>query len=102
MQSFTYLQYKDQWNHQDSKLYGHCSTMIPRPEEIKKGIMYLFLDVAVNSSIYIHTPGMLLTYPTKKITFFGDEMLIRNDIEVGKSYDWDVTYELHELKGTSI
>ena len=105
-QHFTYLQYKDRWNRYDSRHDGSCFTMSPRPEQIKKGIKYICLDLRVNSTIFIHTPGLLVTYPTKKITFFGEELVLENSIEVVADeiyYDfWSLRHDLHELKGKSV
>ena len=101
MQSFTYLQYKDEWKHYDNHYHGRCFTMSPTPEQIRKGILYIELDIAVNSTIYIHTPGLLFHYPSKKITFFGEAYRQFRYVEVGKSFKWTLNYEFHELKGKS-
>ena len=103
-QSFTYLQYEGQWNHYDSRKFGRCFTMSPKHEQIKKGIKRISLFIDVNSVIFIHTPGMLVSYPSKKITFFGELHGLYNHFEAvgGNIYSWSLRHELHELKGKFI
>ena len=100
-ESFTYIQYKDQWNHYDNMNLGRCFTISPKHEQIKKGIKRISLFIDVNSVIFIHTPGMLVTYPSKKITFFGELHGLYNHFEAigGNIYSWSLRHELHELKG---
>ena len=73
--------------------------MSPRPEQIKKGIQIIILDIGVNSTIFIHTPGLLSKFPYKQITFFGESVREFNDAPVGYKYNWRLNYEFHELKG---
>ena len=80
---------------------GRCFTMSPRPEQIKKGIKRIVLDIAVNSSISVHTPGLLITYPTQKITFFGESVGQFQNAQLGKYYHWTLNRDFHKLKGES-
>ena len=75
--------------------------MSPRPEQIKKGIKRIALDIAVNSSIYVHTPGLLITYPSQKITFFGESVGELKYAYLGKHYRWTLNRDFHKLKGES-
>ena len=79
---------------------GRCFTMSPKHEQIKKRIKTISLFIDVNSVIFIHSPGMLVTYPTKKITFFGELLGLYNHFEAvgGNIYSWSLRHELHELK----
>ena len=83
---------------------GRCFTMLPKHEQIKIGIKRISLFIDMNSVIFIHTPGMLVTYPSKKITFFGELHGLYNDFEAegGNIYSWSLRHELHELKGKFI
>ena len=98
-QSYNYLQSKHQWHQQDSKNYGRCFSMVPSDEQIKKGIKFITLEIGVNATIFTHTPGMLLTYPQNKITFFGNGVRERQEVETDNYTRWTLNYELHEQLG---
>ena len=98
-QSYNYLQSKDQWHQYDSKSYGRCFTFTPSNEQVNKGINVIILEVGVNATIFIHTPGMLLTQPRNQITFFGNGVEEHIKVELGNEERWKVNYELHEQLG---
>ena len=69
--------------------YGRCVTLTPSNKQIQYGIKQVKLKLLVNSTVYIHTPGMFLK---------GSEQLISKiDVKVGKTYFYDVHHEYHEL-----
>ena len=73
--------------------------MEPKVVQIQKGIRSIMLTINANANIFIHTPGLLLTVPAKKMSFFGDEVREQQDLEIGRLHKWTLNYELHKLKG---
>ena len=101
-ESYNYLQSKDQWHQYDSSIYGRCFTLTLSPEQIKKGINIISLELGVDSRVITHTPGMFLTYPENKMTFHGSDVIEYQEVEVNKMYSWAINHEHHELLGNII
>lgn len=56
-------------------------------------------NVKEPATVFIHTPGMFLTYPEKAMKFFGEDVRLEltAKAELGLRYTWDVKHEVHEL-----
>ena len=72
------------------------------PEQIIKEINSITLILGVDSDVFTHTPGMILTNPENKMTFNGGEVTEHQKAEVNKMYDWVLNHEHHELLGNVI
>ena len=77
------------WYHNDDSFYGQCFTLVPSHEHIQHGIKSLSLKLIVNSTIFIHTPGML-----KKGS---DQLAAIHYVENRKVHTFQINYEIHEL-----
>ena len=77
------------WYHNDDSFYGQCFTLVPSHEHIQHGIKSLSLKMIVNSTIFIHTPGML-----KKGS---DQLAAIHYVENRKVHMFQINYEIHEL-----
>ena len=80
-------EYKDLYIHDDLH-NGRCFTVIPSYEHSQYGIKEIYMMFHVNSSIYIHTPGMFSKW--RKI---GSKI----NVEFGKFYNYEVNHKYHEL-----
>ena len=98
-QSYNYLQSKNQWHQYDSSSYGRCFTLKLSPEQVMKDIKGITLKLGVDSDVFTHTPGMVLTQPKNKMTFNGGEVTEQQKAEVNKMYLWTLNHEHHELLG---
>ena len=77
------------WYHYDNAIFGRCVTLTPSQRQIQYGIKEIFLQLLVNSTIYIHTPGMFSK---------GNKQLASKiNVQLGKWYNLDVHHEVHEL-----
>ena len=74
--------------HEDS-VYGRCYTIAPSNEHIQYGIRSLELSLLVNSTVFIHTPGMFLKG--------SDHSRSKINVKLGKTYYYGVHYEYCEL-----
>ena len=69
--------------------FGRCVTLTPSKEHIQYGIRAMQLRLLVNTTVYIHTPGMFLK---------GSEQLrSKIHVKLGKDYRYGVHHEFHEL-----
>ena len=101
-QSYNYIQSKNQWHQYDSSFGGRCYTFKPSPEQIMKEIKGIILILGVDSDVFTHTPGMILTQPENKMTFNGGEVSENQKAEVNKMHWWGLNHEHHELLGNVI
>ena len=79
--------FKD-WYRHDSKHYGRCLTLTPSDEITKNGIKMIALKLMVNSSIFVHTPGVY----TK-----GLKQRSRQYAELGKRYSFKFKHVIHDV-----
>ena len=90
----------DEFGFFDSAYYGRCTVWTPSRERIKQGIKKIQFSLKKSAKIFIHTPGMFLTYPERAMTYLGQE--IRPELKTGQvgngmKYIWNVKHEVHEL-----
>ena len=69
----------------DAWWYGRCITLLTNT-----GIKKIELTLLVNSTIFIHTPGMLWERD-------GGQRIQKKDIEQGNTYNIALDYEYHQL-----
>ena len=62
-----------------------------------KEINSITLILGVDSDVFTHTPGMILTNPENKMTFNGGEVTEHQKAEVKKVYLWKLNHEHHNL-----
>ena len=67
--------------------FGRCVTLTPSNEHIQYGIRKITLKLLVNSTVYIHTPGMFLKGSKQS----------KIDMKLGKIDKYVVHREYHEL-----
>ena len=73
----------------EDSVFGRCVTLTPSNEHIQYGIRAMRLRLLVNTTVYIHTPGMFLK---------GSEQLrSKIHVKLGKDYRYGVHHEFHEL-----
>ena len=84
--SYRFHEFKD-WHLYDYS-DDRCISLAPSQERIQYGIKEIYFEFYVNSTIYIHTPGMFSKGINK-----GSKM----NVEFGKLYFYEVNHEFHEL-----
>ena len=81
-------EFKD-WYYRDCKTIGRCVILAPSHEHSQHGIKEIFVELRVNSTIAINTPGMLSK---------GSKMMMyKSYVELGKQYTMNIDYDIYEL-----
>ena len=86
--NYSIHEFKD-WYLYDDAMYGRCISLSLSHVNSQYGIQKIDLQLLVNSTIHIHTPGMF-SKRSKQLSF-------KNNVELGKWYDLHVHYEVYEL-----
>ena len=84
----------------DNAYYGRCTVFTPSEERVKQGIKGIDLILEKTAKIFIHTQGMFLSYPEKTMKYLGETIrleLPETNLELARTYTWDVKHEVHEL-----
>ena len=87
----------DEFDYFDSAYYGRCTTFTPSQKRINQGIKSIVLSLKQSAKVFIHTPGMFLTYPEKAMKYFGQDVRLEITANAGMRYTWNVKHEVHEL-----
>ena len=76
----------DEIEYFDSAYYGRCTILTPSQERIKEGIKKIQLRLKIKAAkIFLHTPGMFLTYPDRAMTYLGQDIRPELNTELGNN-----------------
>ena len=81
-------EFKD-WSYHDYEGYGRCVSLTPSHEHSRHGIKEIYLTLLVNSTIFIHTPGMFIKG--------SEQLMFITYVELGKWYVKSINYQIYEL-----
>ena len=89
--------HNDEFVHYDNAYYGRCTMLTPSKERIKQGIKDIRLCLYKKAKVFIHTPGMFLTYPEKAMKYLGRQVRLElpAEVKIGERYNWNVKHEVH-------
>ena len=81
-------EFKD-WYYRDYEYSGRCVNLALSHEHSQYGIKGINLQIRVNSTIFIGTPGMLMK--------LSDTLMSKSSVEVGKMYSLNIYHKIYEL-----